>query len=74
MLPQNRGRACCVNNENDNSNDNDNMIIVIIIIIIIIIIITILMITFAEKYYLKVDNVKALCHDKCICSLCMEPV
>ena len=32
------------------------------------------MITVAEKCYLKVDNVKALCHDKCICSLCMEPV
>ena len=62
MLPQNHGRAFCVNNKNDN------------IIIIIIIIITILVITVAGKYYLKADNVKALCHDKCICNICMEPV
>ena len=34
---------------------------------------TILVITVAGKYYLKADNVKALCHDKCICTLCMEP-
>ena len=52
MLPQNHGRAFCVNNKNDN------------IIIIIIIIITILVITVAGKYYLKADNVKVLCHDK----------
>ena len=42
------------------------IVIVIIIIIIIIIIITILVITVAGKYYLKADNVKALC------TLCME--
>ena len=69
MLPQNHGRAFCVNNKNDNI-----IIIIIIIITIIIIIITILVITVAGKYYLKADNVKALCHDKCICNICMEPV
>ena len=40
----------------------------------IIIITTILVIIVAGKYYLKAVNVKALCHDKCICTLCMEPV
>ena len=24
MLPQNHGRACCVNNKNDNNNNNNN--------------------------------------------------
>ena len=42
------------------------IIVIVIIIIIIIIIITILVITVAGKYYLKADNVKALC------TLCME--
>lgn len=32
------------------------------------------MITVTGKYYLKADNVKVLCHDKCISTLCMEPV